>query len=87
MSCGHYGDPNFTGEVLGGIRDEVLDQWQEENPHYRREDLDFIFDYVLMGSTRLILILLLDNRGLSACQFSRRIGGLGPSAPLALAGF
>ena len=87
MSCGHYGDPNFTGEVLGGIRDEVLDQWQEESPHYRREDLDFIFDYVLMGSTRLILNWLQDNRGLSACQFARRIERLGHYAQMAIAEF
>ena len=84
---GPHGDPNFAGEVLNGMRDGVLDQWQKEFPHYRREDLDFIFDYVLMGSTRLILNWLQDSKGIPAPQFAKRIERLGHHALIAIKDF
>lgn len=74
---GPNGDPNFVIEILDGMRDGVLDQWQLEFPSYSREDLDFVFEYVLVGSTRLILNWLQDSRGIPASQFAKRIERLG----------
>lgn len=84
---GPHGDPTFASEILDGMRDGVLDQWQLEFPHYDREDLNFVFDYVLIGSTRLILSWLQDSKGISASQFSKRIERLGYHALLAIKEF
>lgn len=84
---GPHGDPNFAGEIINGMRESVLDQWQLEFPHYRREDLDFVFEYALMGSTRLILNWLQDSKGIPASQFSKRIERLGHYALMAIKDF
>lgn len=84
---GPHGDPNFISEILKGMRGGVLDQWQLEFPHYRREDLDFVFDYVLIGSTRLILNWLQDSRGVPASQFSKRVERLGHHALMSITEF
>ncbi|MGM9605361.1 MAG: TetR-like C-terminal domain-containing protein, partial [Faecousia sp.] len=84
---GPHGDPNFVSEILDGMRESVLDQWQLEFPHYVRKDLDFVFDYVLMGSTRLILNWLQDSKGIPASQFARQIERLGHHALLAIGDF
>ena len=84
---GPHGDPYFASELFNGMREGVLDQWQMEFPHYDRCDLDFIFDYVLLGSTRLILNWLNDSKGLSATQFARRMERLGHHALMAIKEF
>lgn len=84
---GPHGDPNFVSEILDGMREGVLDQWQLEFPSYKREHLNFVFDYVLMGSTRLILNWLQDGAGVPASQFAKRIERLGHHALLAIQEF
>lgn len=81
---GPHGDPDFANKVFGGMRSGVLDQWHLEFPRYSREDLDFIFDYVLIGSTRLILNWLQDSKGIPASQFAKRIERLGHYALIAI---
>lgn len=84
---GPHGDPNFATEVFGSMRELVLDQWQLEFPQYHREDLDFIFDFVLYGSSRLIVNWLQDSRGISASQFARRMERLGHHALMTISDF
>lgn len=84
---GPHGDPNFVGDLSDGMRGEVLDQWQLEFPHYAREDLDFIYDFVVIGSTRLILNWLQDSKGITATQFARRMERLGHHALIAIRDF
>lgn len=84
---GPHGDPNFVNEAFGGMRESILDQWQLEFPCYAREDLDFIFNYVLTGSSRLILDWLQDSRGLPASQFAKRMERLGHYALVAIREF
>lgn len=84
---GPHGDPGFANEVFGSMRSGVLDQWQLEFPRYSRDDLDFIFDYVLIGSTRLILNWLQDSKGLPASQFAKRMERLGHYALVAIQEF
>lgn len=84
---GPNGDPNFVAETFDSMRDGILDQWQLEFPHYNREDLDFIFDYVLVGSTRLIVNWLNDSKGISATQFANRMERLGHHALMAIKEF
>lgn len=84
---GPHGDPNFAGEIFDGMRDGILDQWQVEFPAYAREDLDFVFEYVLAGSTRLILNWLHDSRGIPASRFAKQIERLGHYVLLAIRDF
>lgn len=84
---GPHGDPYFASEILGIMRSGVLDQWQSEFPEYKREDIDFIFDYVLMGSTRLILNWLQDSLDIPTSQFAKRIECLGHYALMAIKDF
>lgn len=84
---GPHGDPHFADQIFGGMRQHVLNQWQLEFPAYSREDLDFIFDFVLIGSTRLILNWLSDNKGITAPAFARRMERLGHHALMAIKDF
>lgn len=84
---GPHGDPDFANRIFGNMRAGILDQWQLEFPTYSREDLDFIFDFVLIGSTRLILNWLTDNKGIPASVFARRIERLGHHALMAVREF
>ena len=56
-------------------------------PAYSREDLDFVFEYVLVGSTRLILNWLNDSKGLPASQFAKRMEQLGHHVLMAVKDF
>lgn len=84
---GPHGNPYFATELFAGMRDGILDQWQLEFPSYSRDDLDFIFEYVFIGSTRLLLAWLKDSKGLSAAQFTKRVERLGHHALLAVKEF
>lgn len=84
---GPYGDPAFTEKLVADAREGILDQWQLEFPAYAREKLDYIFDFVLTGSLRLILNWLNDDKGLSATEFSHRMERLGHYALVAIQDF
>lgn len=84
---GPNGDPHFIERISNAARSEVLNQWQLEFPHYSREDLDFIFDFVFIGSMRLILNWLQDSKGIPASQFAKRIERLGHYALTAIREF
>lgn len=84
---GPHGNPEFAERIFANMRGGVLDQWQLEFPHYKREDLDFIYDYVFLGSTRLILNWLHDSKGIPASQFAKRMERLGHYALVAIKEF
>ena len=84
---GPHGNPYFTTDLFDGMRDGILDQWQLEFPAYQKEDLDFIYEYVFLGSTRLILNWLEDSKGLTATQFTKRVERLGHHALMAVKEF
>lgn len=74
---GEHGDPQFMRSLVNLGREDIVDQWQKEFPHYKRERLDFLFDYVFTGSTRLILNWIDDDKDLSAEDFTQRLERLG----------
>lgn len=74
---GENGDPQFMRSLINLSREDIVGQWQKEFPHYKREHLDFLFDYVFTGSTRLILNWIDDDRGISAEAFTQRLERLG----------
>ncbi len=74
---GDNGDPQFRNSMRNLVKDGILDEWQKEFPTYDRERLEFIFDYVFLGSMRLILNWIDDDQDLSPSQFARRLERLG----------
>lgn len=84
---GPYGDPDFADSLVSDARSGILDQWQLEFPAYARKDLNYIFDFVLSGSLRLILNWLHDDKGLSVAEFSHRMERLGHYALVAIQDF
>lgn len=84
---GPHGDPYFAGDFFDKMHNVVLEQWHLEFPEYTREDLDFIFEYVLIGSTRLILNWLHDSKGIPSSDFAKRIERLGHHTLMAIKEF
>ena len=74
---GDNGDPQFLGSMRNLVRDGIVCQWQKEFPTCDRERLLFIFDYVFLGSMRLMLNWIDDDQDLSPSQFARRLERLG----------
>lgn len=74
---GDNGDPQFLGSMRNLVRDGIVDEWQKEFPAYDRERLNFIFDYVFLGSMRLMLNWIDNDQDLSPSQFARRLERLG----------
>ena len=74
---GENGDPQFMRSLVNLSREDIVGQWQKEFPHYNRKHLDFLFDYVFTGSTRLILNWIDEDRGISAEVFTQRLERLG----------
>ena len=84
---GEHGDPQFARRLESLCREGILDGWQKEFPAYRRENLDFLFDFVFQGSMRLLLTWIDDGRGLDAAQFASRLERLGHYCLLSVAEF
>lgn len=74
---GENGDPQFMKRMVTLSRDAVIEEWQKEFPAAGRENLDFLFDFVFTGTTRLILNWIDDDRGISAEAFAQRLERLG----------
>ena len=84
---GENGDPQFMRSLVNLGREGIVDEWQKEFPDYARDKLDFLFDYVFTGSTRLILNWIDDDRGISVETFAQRLERLGHYSLLAVADF
>ena len=74
---GDNGDPQFLISMGMLCRDSVIGEWKREYPACGRQELEFLFDFVFPGSTRLILSWIEDDRGLSGAEFARRLERLG----------
>ena len=84
---GENGDPQFMRSLVNLCREDIVEQWQKEFPRYKKEHLDFLFDYVFTGSMRLILNWIDDDRGLSAEAFAQRLERLGHYSLVAVGEF
>ncbi len=74
---GDNGDARFMNNMRELVRDGIVAEWQKEFPSYDRERLEFIFDYVFLGSMRLMLNWMDNDQDLSPSQFARRLERLG----------
>ena len=84
---GKNGNPRFLTRLQEIMRPAVVDGWCREFPHYRWDDLDYVFDFVFTGSMRLILNWIEDAKGLSTMALARRLDRLGHYAHLAIQEF
>ena len=74
---GDNGDPQFLNSMRNLVKDGIVDEWQKEFTTYDRERLEFLFDYVFLGSMQLVLNWIDDDQDLSPSQFARRLERLG----------
>lgn len=83
---GDHGNPHFTNRIKKAMRKDIVDTWNKEFPKYKREHLDYIFDYVFTGSMNLVLNWLNDDTPskISIEQLANRLDKLGHYAHLAI---
>ncbi len=84
---GKNGNPRFVERIQQMIRPSVIDGWCKEFPNYRREDLDYIYDFLFAGSMRLILNWIDDDKGLSTAELANRLDRLGHHCHMAIPEF
>lgn len=84
---GKNGNPRFVERIQKMIRPSIIDGWSREFPRYRREDLDYVYDFVFVGSMRLILNWIEDDRDLSTGELANRLDRLGHHCHLAIREF
>ena len=84
---GPNGDPQFMISMRNLIKENVLDEWQKEFPHYLREDLSFVFEFVFPGATNLILQWSEDDHGVSVGELALRLDRLGHYCHMAIEEF
>lgn len=71
---GKNGNPRFLARMKALVRPGIIDGWCREFPNYRREDLDYVFDFIFSGSMDLILGWIDDDKGLSTQELANRQG-------------
>lgn len=84
---GKNGNPRFIERIQQMIRPYVVDGWCKEFPQYKRENLDYVYDYVFSGSMRLILNWIEDNNNLSTANLAKRLDRLGHYCHIAIREF
>lgn len=84
---GKNGNPRFVERIQQMIRPYVVDGWCKEFPKYKREDLDYVYDFVFSGSMRLILNWIEDDKGLSTADLAKRLDRLGHHCHMAILEF
>lgn len=84
---GKNGNPRFIERIQNLLRPFVVDGWCAEFPAYKREDLDYTYDFVFTGSMRLILNWIENDKGLHTQDLARRLDRLGHHCHIAIAEF
>ena len=84
---GRNGAPQFTERIKEMVRPGVLVEWQKEFPHYKRQDLEYVFEFVFPGAMNLILRQLSGESNLTIPEFARRLDCLGHYCHLAIRQF
>lgn len=81
---GKNGNPRFLARMKALVRPGIIDGWCREFPNYRREDLDYVFDFIFSGSMDLILGWIDDSKGLSTEELANRLDRLGHYCHMAI---
>ena len=86
LIIGKGNDAAFSEKLKNLVKPTVLKDWERDNPNCKKEDLEFVFDFVFAGSIRLILGLNQDG-DLSMKEVAHRLDRLGHYAQLAIQEF
>ena len=84
---GKNGNPRFLMLIQEMMRPSMVYDWVKDFPQYKREDLNYVYDYVFACYMRLILNGLENENGLSAAELARPLDRLGHYAHLAIQEF
>ena len=84
---GKNGNPIFLERIQDMLRSGIVDGWCKEFPKYDRADLNYVYDFVFVGSMRLILNWIGDSQGLSAEELANRLDRLGHHCHMAISEF
>ena len=84
---GKNGNPKFLERIQDMLRSGIVDGWCKEFPKYDRADLNYVYDFVFVGSMRLILNWIGDSQGLSAEELANRLDRLGHHCHMAISEF
>lgn len=84
---GKNGNSKFLERIKNMIRPSIIEGWYREFPHYRREDLDYVFDFIFSGSMELILGWVADDKGISTEELANRLDRLGHHCHVAISEF
>ncbi|MBQ8995189.1 MAG: TetR/AcrR family transcriptional regulator [Oscillospiraceae bacterium] len=80
-------DPEFVAEILSQTKGQIVKEWMGEFPGYSKEKCEFVFDYVVAGSTKLISTWLNSEERLSVKEFTNRMERLGHYSLVAIQEF
>ena len=86
LIIGKGNDAAFSEKLKNLVKPTVLKDWERDNPNCKKEDLEFVFDFVFAGSIRMILSLNQDG-DLSMKEFAHRLDRLGHYSQLAIKEF
>jgi len=84
---GRHGNPRFLERICSLMRGPILDGWCKEFPSYKREHLNYVYDFLFSGCMRLILNWIEDNNSVTADQLANRLDRLGHYCHLAIREF
>ena len=85
---GPNGDYRFNERIKKDLKPEIIEHWSVEFPEYKKEHLEYIFDYVYNGSMSLILNWMNDeNKNETVEQLANRLDRLGHYCHLAIKEF
>ena len=84
---GKNGNPKFLERIQELIRPHIIDGWCKEFPKYDRADLNYVYEFIFVGSMRLILNWIEDNQGMSAEELANRLDRLGHHCHMAIPEF
>lgn len=80
-------DPQFLRSMTALVRGSTTNEWAKEFPDLDQQNLDFVFEFTISGSTALISKWLDGSIDLTAKQLSHRIERLGHHALMAIRDF
>lgn len=84
---GKNGNPRFIERIQNMVRPSIIEGWCKEFPKYRREDLEYVYDFIFTGSMRLILNWIEDAQDISTEELANRLDRLGHHCHLAIREF
>lgn len=84
---GPNGDPQFLSSIAYAVKDTMIEEWAKENPKFSKENLDFVYDFVFTGSSKIILNWIEGGCEMPASKIAKRIERLGHYSQMAIREF